>query len=235
MPHKDPDRRRAYHREKMRRLRAANPVRYQEAQAKRRAAKKASGICAACLLPALSGRRLCSKHQDLERERSRRSWTNRTCAQGEAARVRAARFRATHPDRLTASTVKYRTAHIVAGLCISCSQPAIPGQRKCVTHQASMRTTMRKSRYGLEPSQWQAQLERCHHRCEICGKRPPDVGGTRADRLVPDHDHETGVVRGVLCWHCNVGIGILGDSRQALERAVAYLHRASLFVTYKAS
>jgi hypothetical protein len=32
-------------------------------------------------------------------------------------------------------------------------------------------------------------------RCAVCGMRAP--------RLVKDHDHETGIIRGLLCRHCN--------------------------------
>jgi hypothetical protein len=42
-------------------------------------------------------------------------------------------------------------------------------------------------------------------------------------RLVIDHDHKTNTIRGVLCDNCNKGIGLLGDTREGLLRAVAYL------------
>lgn len=54
--------------------------------------------------------------------------------------------------------------------------------------------------------------------CECCGK--PD---RRA--LALDHCHETGQFRGWLCSNCNLGIGKIGDSIEALERALAYLKR----------
>lgn len=43
-------------------------------------------------------------------------------------------------------------------------------------------------------------------RCAICRTRPED------DRkLCIDHDHETGIVRGLLCDRCNLGLGHLED------------------------
>lgn len=54
-------------------------------------------------------------------------------------------------------------------------------------------------------------------RCAICGDKP--------DQLVVDHDHDTGVVRGLLCNACNTGIGMLGDNPQILRLARSYLLR----------
>lgn len=38
-----------------------------------------------------------------------------------------------------------------------------------------------------------------------------------------DHRHETGRVRGVLCFNCNSAIGTLGDDPDTFRRAIAYL------------
>lgn len=56
--------------------------------------------------------------------------------------------------------------------------------------------------------------------CDCCGGPP----GKRA--LHVDHDHVTGVFRGWLCHNCNLGIGRLGDTIEALDRAIKYLQRA---------
>ena len=54
--------------------------------------------------------------------------------------------------------------------------------------------------------------------CKICGK--PQCVGTKLD---VDHDHFTGKVRGLLCRHCNAGIGLLKDSVGLLQQALRYL------------
>jgi hypothetical protein len=38
-----------------------------------------------------------------------------------------------------------------------------------------------------------------------------------------DHDHQTGLIRGILCSSCNTGIGQLGDDLRSLQQAVTYL------------
>jgi len=47
------------------------------------------------------------------------------------------------------------------------------------------------------------------------------------DKLVVDHDHETGKVRGLLCISCNRAIGFLKDSILITESAVEYLKKHS--------
>lgn len=54
--------------------------------------------------------------------------------------------------------------------------------------------------------------------CYICIRA---TGKTR--RLTVDHDHATGLVRGLLCRPCNTLLGHLRDSIEAAERIVSYL------------
>lgn len=69
--------------------------------------------------------------------------------------------------------------------------------------------------YSLSPESyakmWLAQ-DGC---CAICKK---DAG-----RLVVDHSHETGDVRGLLCDRCNVALGWMEDEPSRLRNAAAYL------------
>jgi hypothetical protein len=52
--------------------------------------------------------------------------------------------------------------------------------------------------------------------CECCG-----LQDTRA--LCLDHCHKTGEFRGWLCSRCNRAIGLIGDSTEALTKALNYL------------
>lgn len=51
--------------------------------------------------------------------------------------------------------------------------------------------------------------------CELCKKT--------GVALKQDHDHSTGINRGLLCNACNVGLGMFKDSPDMLLLAVAYL------------
>lgn len=55
--------------------------------------------------------------------------------------------------------------------------------------------------------------------CECCEKY-----ADKALRI--DHDHATGKFRGWLCDGCNIGLGQLGDTREGVAKALAYLERA---------
>lgn len=55
--------------------------------------------------------------------------------------------------------------------------------------------------------------------CAICEKFFPK------EKLQVDHDHKTGKVRGLLCFHCNLGLGHFKDNIRALANAIRYLFK----------
>jgi hypothetical protein len=77
-------------------------------------------------------------------------------------------------------------------------------------------------RYGITEEQYNIRLIEQKGLCAICGKSPSEQGGKA---LAIDHDHETGLLRGLLCDGCNKGLGLLQDSVGVLIEAVEYLKR----------
>jgi hypothetical protein len=80
-----------------------------------------------------------------------------------------------------------------------------------------------KRKYGITPEQYDEMLNQQNGLCAVCDK-PERIRDGR--RMPVDHDHETGKVRGLLCSHCNRGIGLFGDDPDVLLSAAAYLIRA---------
>lgn len=71
-------------------------------------------------------------------------------------------------------------------------------------------------RYGIGAAEVEGMIERQGGACLIC-LRP------LGDKPHVDHCHETGQVRGVLCFNCNGGLGQFRDDAALLLRAVEYL------------
>ena len=80
----------------------------------------------------------------------------------------------------------------------------------------SQRRTRRKREYGISREDYDHMLVSQNNECAICNN---PIGYEAA----VDHDHETGVVRGLLCNTCNTGLGMFKDNIEFLKSAIAYL------------
>lgn len=86
----------------------------------------------------------------------------------------------------------------------------------------------RKSKYGITEEQFNSLLEAQGGKCAICQNvlNHRDSGDDYRGReycLHVDHNHETGIVRGLLCGRCNRGLGFFGDDVELLSAAWVYL------------
>lgn len=79
-----------------------------------------------------------------------------------------------------------------------------------------------KRTYGLTVEQYNAIAKAQNYECKICGV---EAWTQRHGKLHIDHCHSTKVVRGLLCYSCNVGIGHFKDSPNLLVAAAAYLSK----------
>ena len=84
-------------------------------------------------------------------------------------------------------------------------------------------TRLRKL-FGISLVEYRLMHEAQNGVCAICGKpETRQCGKGKPNGLAVDHDHETGIVRGLLCGNCNMGLGLLGDGPELLRKALAYL------------
>lgn len=87
-----------------------------------------------------------------------------------------------------------------------------------------------KRNYGLTLFNLKQMFEKQEGKCSICESDMKfengnyNKGDKRNGREVcVDHDHSTGRVRGLLCFHCNTAIGHLFDNPKAVENIKNYL------------
>lgn len=125
-----------------------------------------------------------------------------------------------HPDR----------RHAAKGLCKSCyyrernkaayqARYADPERRtrilaQCKAYRDNNKAKVTAARLGCDEAAVAAALAKTS--CEICG---------HTEKLVVDHDHATGEVRGRLCNGCNKAIGFIGDDPTRAIRIFGYLQR----------
>jgi hypothetical protein len=100
--------------------------------------------------------------------------------------------------------------------CLPCHNAR--SQQNRIKNHGSTREYRLRRRYGIGQAEVDQMLADQGGVCAACGK--PDPGHV-------DHDHKTGVVRGMLCFNCNQALGNVRDSRRVLEQLSEYLLSAS--------
>jgi Recombination endonuclease VII len=79
------------------------------------------------------------------------------------------------------------------------------------------KASMRFSRYGITREETIRLLEVQENLCALCR------GPFGAKGFHVDHCHSGGQVRGLLCFHCNTGLGMFKDDPHRLQAAIDYL------------
>jgi hypothetical protein len=69
---------------------------------------------------------------------------------------------------------------------------------------------------------WNLLFESQGHACAICRAKQP---GRKDDFWCLDHNHTNGKPRGILCNHCNMGLGNFKDDKKVIKQAIEYLKR----------
>lgn len=111
-------------------------------------------------------------------------------------------YRAKHPEKTKAETAKWKAEN--------------PEKRR-----EYVRASMAKQRYGVTRQHFQAMMDAQSGRCAICSIEREKL----SKNLSIDHDHKTGVVRGLVCQPCNLILGYSADDIEVLKSAIAYLER----------
>lgn len=132
-------------------------------------------------------------------------------------------------SEMTASPNKYPQGFFKDKPCRKCKtlfSPNAPSHMYCsqICADYGVTTAYLLREYGITYDKYEEMLLEQNHLCKIC-----DTEGFLMDeerhktKLVVDHCHKTGVVRGLLCHNCNRALGLLKDSLIALNKAMEYL------------
>lgn len=124
------------------------------------------------------------------------------------------------------------TKKITTKQCKDCDKPGRPTPHpgpRCATHHREFRRKQKARNhermvgktYGLSPGEYDRMYASQGGKCAICQRATGKV-----KKLAVDHDHDTGLVRGLLCGPCNKMVGYFRNSADAFRRAAAYLDKA---------
>lgn len=82
-----------------------------------------------------------------------------------------------------------------------------------------------KYAYGITLDEYSEMFKEQQGCCLICD--------TQEEKLVVDHNHETGEVRGLLCNKCNSALGFLKDNPKFVLKAYEYLVEKGNYALFK--
>lgn len=108
-------------------------------------------------------------------------------------------------------------------------QPQAPSHLYCSQdcQDAGWTSNYLKRTYNMTYQEWQEMFDKQGGKCAICGSKGFYLNKNAQLKLVVDHDHETGEVRGMLCHNCNRALGLLQDSERILSASIKYLQGAT--------
>ena len=94
-------------------------------------------------------------------------------------------------------------------------------QTYCIECTKELKTEIRlRKLFNISVDERDKILTFQNNSCAICGKP------NNTDRnLHIDHDHKTGLIRGMLCWFCNKALGYFKDNPEFLRNAANYIDK----------
>ena len=150
----------------------------------------------------------------------KRSWKDGLCERHHKINAAYGSPTAEVPRRVCATEGCSKVV-VAKGLCSACYQQTVPAEVQRDYHL--------KKKFGISHAEYERILAGQGGRCAICRTDDPGGSGRRRKSFAVDHDHATGVVRGLLCGPCNTALGLFGDDPDRLGEARVYLlsHRPS--------
>lgn len=85
------------------------------------------------------------------------------------------------------------------------------------SHPEKHRGRQYKKKYGISLQEYNSLLISQGGVCKSCGSPPS------RRNLDIDHDHSTGMIRGLLCSNCNTALGLLKEDPLRIKKLLEYL------------
>lgn len=131
-------------------------------------------------------------------------------------------------SEMTANPTKYPQKYFKEKECKWCKKlfkPQAPSHLYCSQDckDSAWSDGYLKRNYDTSQIEYQRLEKEQGGKCKICGGDGFLMREHHFKRLVVDHDHKTGRVRGLLCHNCNRGLGLFKDSPDFLKNAIEYL------------
>lgn len=162
-----------------------------------------SGACAPCHRAAQAAWNAANP------ERKRMISTAHYAANREQIKVRGAARRAANPEKNRARAAAWRIAN--------------PERDR-----STKRANMLARNYHITPGEWEQMFWIQGRKCKVCRCDEPSGYGWHVD-----HVHESGLIRGILCSSCNMGLGIAKDDPQLLRKMADYVETNGIGGTHE--
>lgn len=127
-------------------------------------------------------------------------------------------------------TNKYPNGYFKSKPCLCCGklfQPVAPSHHycsnECATNAGAEGYLQRH--YNLSLQAYKTMFKKQQGKCAICGSEGFTLKESQKTKLIIDHDHKTGKVRGLLCPNCNRGLGLFQENTKLLEKAKEYINK----------
>ena len=132
----------------------------------------------------------------------------------------------------TAHPTKYPQGYFKDKGCRKCTtlfKPSSPSELYCsdackdigVVDAYLMRS------YGINTTDYNNMLTKQNGLCALCKTEGFTMAKHHKVKLVVDHCHKTGVVRGLLCHNCNRALGLLQDNPEVIRRCADWVEGAT--------
>lgn len=128
----------------------------------------------------------------------------------------------------TANASKYPQGYFKPKGCKTCGNvftPNAPSERYCSDECKDLgwSNSYLKRTYNITVQDYKEMFREQKGICKICGEEGFVMAKHHKTKLVVDHCHTTGKVRGLLCHKCNQALGLFQDSVKNLTTAASYI------------